>query len=136
MLTVLTHRQLKTREYNQRSRQKILADPEKLAERKQKMREYNRQYKLRHPDRIEDGRLRKLYGISRQEMLDLEQKQNSCCAICELPFGTGALKRFIDHDHSSKKVRGLLHSKCNTYLGVIENKEFRTKAENYLARQL
>ncbi len=98
------------------------------------MREYNRQYKARFPERVEDQRLRSLYGISRADVIALEKKQKGCCALCGIPFGRGALKRFIDHDHITKKVRGLLHSKCNTYLGVIENKTFQKMAERYLER--
>lgn len=130
----LTKKQIRMKEYNRRARQKELADPKKHEERLQKMREYNKQYKLRHPDRVEDSRVRSLYGKSRAEILKMEREQNHCCALCGLPFGVGKWKRFIDHDHDSTHVRGLLHSICNTYLGIIENKTFREMAERYLER--
>ena len=120
--------------YNKIARQRIKADPQKDAARKAKMREYNARYRKEHPDVIKNQFFRSHYGISLQDVIALDTAQNHCCALCGLPFGLGALKQFVDHDHVSGKVRGLLHSKCNTYLGVIENYTFRTLAEQYLER--
>jgi hypothetical protein len=52
----------------------------------------------------------------------LRAEQNYCCAIC----GTAEkdLKNqilFLDHNHESNKVRGLLCLKCNAGLGMFDS---------------
>lgn len=60
---------------------------------------------------------------------ELAELQDWRCAICqkrtERPL-------HVDHDHHSKKVRGLLCLNCNMKLGVYE--QFHKLAEEYLAR--
>lgn len=128
----LTPRQMSHRKSNQRAHNRLLADPEKHEERKQKQREYNARYRRDNPERVEDSRLRSLYGISLKEAVDLAEKQGAVCAICLIPFGAGAMKPFVDHNHVTGKVRGIIHSQCNTWLAVIEDEEFRYAAEQYL----
>ena len=72
--------------------------------------------------------LKRTYGISYEEYLDLYEIQGNVCAIC----GRSELIRdykdnrkvrmplFVDHNHNTGKVRGLLCSKCNTGLGMFE----------------
>lgn len=59
--------------------------------------------------------------------------QGGLCAICgELPSGKRALL-FIDHDHKTGKVRGLLCGACNAGLGYFKDTTSRmTKAIEYL----
>ena len=61
------------------------------------------------------------YGLSLEQHNELYEKQRGCCAIC----GTHAseLKRslFVDHDHSTGKVRGLLCNGCNSALGYFRD---------------
>ena len=64
------------------------------------------------------------------------EKQNGNCAICNKPeFNTrgGIIRHLsIDHDHKTGKIRGLLCFKCNTKLGILEDKDFAKKAKKYL----
>ena len=48
--------------------------------------------------------------------------QNSCCAICLVPFST-LPKRSIhaDHDHTTGRPRGVLCQKCNHGLGLFKD---------------
>lgn len=66
------------------------------------------------------------YGLSPQEFTKLSDKY-PVCAIC------GLSQTFIDHNHSTGKVRGRLCRNCNTGLGMfMENKKLLHSAINYL----
>lgn len=46
-------------------------------------------------------------------------RQNGRCAICNRePFGRWTTF-YIDHDHTTGKVRGLLCQKCNAGIGLL-----------------
>lgn len=55
------------------------------------------------------------YQITFEDFKELFKKQDGKCKICGL---TQDIKRLaIDHDHKTKKIRGLLCDKCNRGLG-------------------
>ena len=58
-------------------------------------------------------------------------EQNGVCAICDTALEY--LKANVDHNHNTGKVRGLLCSRCNTFLAALDNKEFFNKAVLYLS---
>jgi hypothetical protein len=58
------------------------------------------------------------YGITLEEFEEFLSKQNNACSICEEAF---IKTPHIDHDHKTKKVRGLLCSNCNTMLGLAKD---------------
>lgn len=68
------------------------------------------------------NRLRK-YGITFADYARLWDIQNGCCAICERDFGSFGVtaenkdQAYVDHDHTTNKVRGLLCNNCNAGLG-------------------
>ena len=81
------------------------------------------------------------YGITQEIYDDIFNRQNGVCAICGLPeTATGRItKRLrplsVDHDHKTKKIRGLLCKKCNVGLGLfMDSKELLIKAINYLEK--
>lgn len=45
---------------------------------------------------------------------ELSLNQRGCCAICKQPPTN---KLYVDHDHKTNKVRGLLCHSCNVALG-------------------
>lgn len=58
------------------------------------------------------------YGLTTADYKKLFEDQKGLCPICELPLG----KKFhVDHDHSTGKVRGLLHPNCNCILGFAKD---------------
>jgi len=57
------------------------------------------------------------YKISDKEYKQLMSATN--CEICNIEFKSNRNK-FIDHCHTTSKVRGTLCTKCNTMLGMIE----------------
>ena len=70
--------------------------------------------------------LRRWYGISVEEYDALLKAQGGMCAICKRPEtrrigpegGTRPLS--VDHDHETNAVRGLLCSRCNSALGMLD----------------
>ena len=78
-----------------------------------KRREYNKttegRYRLFHRD------LRRKYGIDVWEWAHMFNAQKGLCAVCrdQLIFEI----TYVDHNHQTKKVRGLLCHNCNTALG-------------------
>jgi uncharacterized Zn finger protein (UPF0148 family) len=75
-----------------------------------------------------------LYGLTVEQYDDMIIGQNYVCAICgrsEKSSTRGVL--FIDHDHKTGKVRGLLCDSCNRGLGYFyDNTSFLSNAIKYL----
>ena len=47
--------------------------------------------------------------------------QNFCCAICgKHEKDCSKQKLYVDHDHDTKQVRGLLCSRCNSAIGLFD----------------
>jgi len=72
------------------------------------------------------GVLRREYGVSEEQYLELHAKQAGLCAICWQPEtklipGKAPLRLSVDHDHVTGKVRGLLCSACNVGLGSFKD---------------
>lgn len=81
---------------------------------KEQIAEYQRQYRLTHPDRrVRTWHLKK-YGLTPEALETLKAKQQYRCAIC----GDEALL-VVDHDHETGKIRGLLCRLCNTGIGAL-----------------
>lgn len=73
-------------------------------------------------------RVLKRYGLSVDSYMEIYNRQNGVCKICKNPEKDG--KRLaVDHDHSccsgagscGKCIRGLLCSRCNKTLGMVED---------------
>jgi len=82
-------------------------------------------------------RRKRAYGITSEEYERLLKSQNYCCAICNVhldntSFGvTGQL----DHCHTTKIIRGILCSQCNTGIGNLkENEDILLSAIMYLRK--
>lgn len=58
-----------------------------------------------------DAYLRKTYGITLEDYGAMLAYQGGVCAICGRPPVKQALH--VDHDHKTKKTRGLLCYNCN-----------------------
>lgn len=65
------------------------------------------------------------YGVSYQEVLDLLEKQNHLCAICNtkgFKMHEGIKYNLVvDHCHESGSLRGLLCNNCNRGLGLFKD---------------
>jgi hypothetical protein len=78
----------------------------------------------------------KKYGITPENYQEFFNKQEGKCAICsssEVSVARRSYNLFVDHDHKTGKVRGLLCHHCNTGLGQYrDNTELLQKAIEYL----
>lgn len=64
---------------------------------------------------------------------ELLNKQNKCCAICKRNQKDLSKSLFVDHNHKTSKVRGLLCYNCNYAIGLFyENIETLQNAIHYL----
>lgn len=62
--------------------------------------------------------LHKKYGLTESDYQEMVRAQASACKICGAVPQRGL---FIDHDHKTGKVRGLLCSTCNLGLGSFKD---------------
>jgi len=96
----------------------------------QHFRSYMRNWRNDNRDKCEDARLRHRYGITLEQYHDMLHKQGGACAIC----GADELLH-VDHNHTSKDVRGLLCRSCNLGLGNFrDNPAFLSAAIHYLTQ--
>lgn len=66
--------------------------------------------------------LKKRYGITVDQYIDMLMSQGGVCKICKRECKTYA-NLAVDHCHTTKKVRGLLCNKCNRGIGLLEDNE-------------
>ena len=95
----------------------------------------NKQYRSR-PEYTEKRRWYKIkatYGLSQTEWQYRFNEQNGCCAICGRHQSELSKVLCVDHDHNTRKVRGLLCNNCNRVLGLLhDDVELLQKALEYL----
>lgn len=63
--------------------------------------------------------LLKTFGLTIEQYEQMEINQNKVCAICCKPDKNKRLS--VDHCHVTGKIRGLLCSKCNRGLGLLND---------------
>lgn len=95
------------------------------------------------PIKKRDENLKRVYGIGIDEYNTLLEKQNNRCAICESTDpkgrksgrGGGVDVFYVDHDHKTGNVRGLLCNICNRTMGYVgENSGVLEEMIKYLKK--
>ena len=81
-------------------------------------RDYRAAHKVRKAELCKQSMLRMRYAITPEEFAEFLHKQNNACAICKGKFSESG-KPYIDHDHGSRWVRGLLCRDCNFAIGLL-----------------
>jgi hypothetical protein len=85
-------------------------------------------------DRIKEWRrsthYKSAYGLTLEQVDEMLIKQDHKCALCGKSLKE--TKRNIDHNHITKKVRGILCHRCNIGLGYVEDEEFLKSSLIYL----
>lgn len=71
--------------------------------------------------RARDRWLIKEYGITLAEYEQMSAAQGHVCAACGGPPTGTSLGLVVDHCHDTGRVRGLLCSKCNSALGLLDD---------------
>jgi hypothetical protein len=69
-------------------------------------------------------RLRLDYGITVEKYDALLQEQGGHCACCP-EVHNGGKRLFVDHDHETGQIRGLLCARCNLTLGTAGDCVYR-----------
>lgn len=99
---------------------------------KEERNKYMRLWQHKNREKVKEYYLKKKFGISLVEYNIKLENQNGVCAICKCICKTGK-SLAIDHDHITRKLRGLLCGSCNRAIGFFEENCERLKsAINYL----
>ena len=108
------------------------ADPER-------QRKYDREYQARRrlePEfrqRRNEFEMVRKYGMTMDDFDAMLASQGGVCAICGGAHRGSGARFHVDHDHKTKKVRGLLCGKCNTAIGLLNDDPDRAeRAAAYL----
>lgn len=113
----------KTRKHNPRP----MPTPEQIEEREKKSKEYQKALYLarkdtkEYKDRMLYNRMKREYGLSKEQYDLLVENHKSRCAICNEHNDNLTHSLCIDHNHDTGKVRGLLCKKCNTMIGLAND---------------
>lgn len=119
----------KRQEISQRYR---LADPERQ---KRMSRESHERRKL-DPGYLQSRReylMLTKYGLTVADFDALLASQGGACAICQGDRNGPGSRFHVDHNHTTNLVRGLLCSRCNTAIGLLQDSpHLAEKAAAYL----
>ena len=75
------------------------------------------------------------YNLSLEDWNEMWENQSGKCLICGKKFSK-PLDAYIDHNHETNKVRGLLCSNCNLGLGAFKDSpKYLILAAEYLLRE-
>ena len=99
----------------------------------------SRRWNVANHEKVLGSHLKKFFGITFQDYQRMIDEQGNKCAICENPETaidkrTGKVRRLhVDHNHRTKRVRGLLCSRCNIGIGyLMDDPRIARKAADYL----
>lgn len=103
---------------------------------KEYIKEYMKEWRTKA---VNSGKWRKYdlkkYDLTPEEYDRILESQKCMCAICGIDESKLKRRLFVDHDHATGKVRGLLCSNCNFVLGYAkDSKATLRNAIDYLIR--
>ena len=92
-------------------------------------------YRNNNPEKVKlsnrNTKLKRAYGITQNDYLEMFNKQNKRCACCNRETD----KLVVDHNHTTGVIRELLCSPCNTALGLLnEDVTVMQNMSNYVRK--
>tara|TARA_B110000503_G_C7123040_1_gene403338 strand:- start:288 stop:947 length:660 start_codon:yes stop_codon:yes gene_type:complete len=126
--------------YFEKNKEKVKAQRKAYYEKnKEKIKAQSKAYKEKNKGRftnwVRARNLKSRYGISLHEYNLMLTEQKGKCACCGIHQNELPYKLYVDHDHDTGLIRGLLCSNCNTSIGKLgDNIEGLMKALNYLEK--
>lgn len=95
------------------------------------------EYRERKRKRQSELYFKNKYNLSIDDYEKIVMSQNFACLICGRHQDELEQKLFVDHDHETGRVRGLLCSSCNSLLGYSkDNISILESAIEYLVKNL
>jgi len=93
-----------------------------------------KKYQKTHKEKIREYCIKHKYNLTKLDFNNLLLAQNNRCAICNESLDlTNTRNIHIDHNHKTKKIRGILCQKCNQAIGLLrDNPEYAYNASIYL----
>ena len=97
---------------------------------------YTKAWRKENLDKTRKYFIKNRYGISVEEYNSMLREQMDACSICITVFPGGKRDVFyIDHDHKTGNVRGLLCRNCNLMIGYAkDDTDILREAVRYLER--
>lgn len=80
-----------------------------------------RKWRKANPEKYRDTFLKYKYGISLDDYNQMLKEQNGKCKICHIDQTLTNRLLQVDHNHKTKKVRGLVCCKCNQTIGRFKD---------------
>jgi hypothetical protein len=97
--------------------------------------EYHREWRQRNRAKINLQAKCRKFGMAMDDLLNLLARQEERCAICGRQLDMERASFTLDHCHATGQVRGAVHKKCNTGIGMFEDDpEIVQRAADYLRR--
>jgi len=95
--------------------------------------DYRKKLRSSSPENTRKVFLKSVYGITPQDYNTMFTNQEGKCAICGIHQSNLKRKLFIDHCHTTDKIRGLLCHHCNAGIGHFKDStNLLDNAINYL----
>ncbi len=108
------------------SKARYWADPKYRAEKQAREKARYLDERVRNPElcdaREHARRLKTKYALTPEAHEELWKTQGCACALCGKGLPLRARNTHVDHCHATGRVRGILCSRCNLRLGVLEDR--------------
>lgn len=126
------------KQYYQKNKEKYQQyQKNRYQENPEKIKEQRKQYYKNNVQKTKNSNLLLNYGITIEEYNSIFIKQKGKCAICGRQRSEFKKDFAVDHDHKTKKIRGLLCNNCNRGIGFLKDcVEIVFKAYKYLQKSV
>ena len=111
------------------------SNPEVKERAKHNLEQRKKKNPYKYKESIRSYALKYKYGLTDEDYTKMLEDQDHKCAICGIHQSEYEKTLYVDHDHNTGEVRGLLCGKCNTGLGMFQDQHYLLEnALEYLNR--